>query len=42
VVLRGKGAGRYPTAEAVIGDLLEIARDARRTPVAAREQAEVA
>lgn len=27
VVLHGKGAGRYPTAEAVIGDVLEILRE---------------
>ena len=42
VVLRGKGAGRYPTAEAVIGDLLEIARDAGRTPALMHEREEVA
>lgn len=27
-ILRGKGAGRWPTAESVIGDLLELAREA--------------
>ena len=27
VLLRGKGAGRWPTALSVVGDLLEIARD---------------
>jgi homoserine dehydrogenase len=27
--LRGKGAGRWPTAESVVGDLLEIGRDLR-------------
>ncbi|MGH7132810.1 MAG: homoserine dehydrogenase, partial [Phycisphaerales bacterium] len=27
VVLHGKGAGRYPTAEAVIGDVLELLRE---------------
>jgi homoserine dehydrogenase len=26
VVLRGKGAGRWPTTEALLGDLLEIHR----------------
>jgi homoserine dehydrogenase len=28
-VLRGRGAGRYPTAEAVLADLFDIARDVR-------------
>jgi homoserine dehydrogenase len=27
-VLRGRGAGRWPTAESVLGDLLELAREA--------------
>jgi homoserine dehydrogenase len=26
IVLRGKGAGRWPTTESVLGDLLELAR----------------
>jgi homoserine dehydrogenase len=29
VVLRGKGAGRWPTAESVFGDILEVARGQR-------------
>lgn len=32
VVLHGKGAGRYPTAEAVIGDVLELLRERAETP----------
>ena len=28
--LRGKGAGRWPTAEAIIADVLEIARSVGR------------
>jgi homoserine dehydrogenase len=31
VLLRGKGAGRWPTTEAVVGDLLELAREAARS-----------
>lgn len=30
VTLRGRGAGAFPTAEAVLGDLLAIAREVRR------------
>jgi homoserine dehydrogenase len=26
VVLKGKGAGRWPTTESVIGDILELSR----------------
>lgn len=29
-VLRGRGAGRFPTAESVVGDLLALAREVRR------------
>jgi len=31
-VVRGKGAGRWPTAEAVVADLLELARGSPRAP----------
>lgn len=34
VVLRGLGAGRWPTTEAVIGDLLQIARERQRPSIA--------
>jgi homoserine dehydrogenase len=33
VVLRGKGAGRWPTAESVMADLFDLARE--RAPIAA-------
>lgn len=36
VVLRGLGAGRWPTTEAVVGDVLQIARE-RQRPVVERE-----
>ena len=36
-VVRGKGAGRWPTAEAVVADLLELVRD--RRPAARRPRA---
>jgi homoserine dehydrogenase len=44
VVLRGKGAGRWPTAESVLGDLLEVAREraARSRASAEVDVAEVA
>lgn len=32
VSLRGRGAGRWPTAEAVMADVFEITRDRTRTP----------
>jgi homoserine dehydrogenase len=35
VVLRGKGAGRWPTAEAVVADIFDVARE--RAPVEAGE-----
>lgn len=33
VTVRGAGAGRWPTTEAVVGDVMEIARNRVRTPV---------
>ena len=30
-IRRGRGAGRWPTAESVIGDLLELSRGPKRT-----------
>jgi homoserine dehydrogenase len=37
VVLRGRGAGRWPTAESVLADLLDLARDRRRPDTLADE-----
>jgi homoserine dehydrogenase len=37
VVLRGKGAGRWPTAEAVVADLLDLARERPAAEVAAED-----
>ena len=37
VVLRGKGAGRWPTAEALVADLLDLARERPGAEVAAAD-----
>jgi homoserine dehydrogenase len=37
VVLRGRGAGRWPTAEAVVADLLELARERPAAEVGAAD-----
>lgn len=36
VIVKGKGAGRWPTSEAVLGDLLQIARDVAHAPPSPR------
>lgn len=37
IIVRGKGAGRWPTSEAVLGDLLQLARDFAYAPARPRE-----
>lgn len=37
IVVKGKGAGRWPTAEAVLGDLLQIARECAHTSAPPRQ-----
>lgn len=37
LVVRGKGAGRWPTSEAVLGDLLQLAREFAYAPARPRE-----
>jgi homoserine dehydrogenase len=38
VVLRGKGAGRWPTAEAVVADLLDLARERPAVEIGATDE----
>ncbi len=40
-IIRGEGAGRWPTAESVVGDLLELARDAEARALTHSETLEV-